>query len=314
MSAPTDPTRERSQHEDDVLERIAKIVSRDSVPVGEHHVGDDAAVLNPFVGEAIVSTDVSVWGVHLEETLFPIEDLGYKAVMAALSDLAAMGARPRGLVVAVTAPPGTDLDALHHGVAEAASLTSTPVVGGDLSKGHDVAVAVTVFGECPGRGAVLRSGAKDSDELLVTGPLGRSAAGLRRRRDGAALSDELVEAHRRPWPRLSEGMAARGAHVHAMIDLSDGIGLDLHRLADASNVGFSLDDLPVAPGATEEEAMSGGEDYELLIATNDPGRLRMVFYDRGLRSPISIGVVVSDPLSRTLRGEAFERRGFEHEL
>ncbi|MGP8008873.1 MAG: thiamine-phosphate kinase, partial [Acidimicrobiales bacterium] len=100
----------------------------------------------------------------------------------------------------------------------------------------------------------------------------------------------------------------------AMIDLSDGIGLDLHRLADASNVGFSLDDLPVAPGATEEEAMSGGEDYELLIATNDPGRLRMVFYDRGLRSPISIGVVVSDPLSRTLRGEAFERRGFEHEL
>jgi thiamine-monophosphate kinase len=296
------------------LERIAKIVTRDTISLGERHVGDDAAVLKPFVGEAIISTDVSVLGVHLEETLFPIEDLGYKAVMAALSDLAAMGARPRGLVVAVTSPTGTDLDALHHGVAEAARLANTPVVGGDLSRGQDVSVAVTVFGECPGRGAVLRSGAKPGDELLVTGPLGRAAAGLRRRRDGAPLGDELVEAHRRPWPRLSEGMAARGAHAHAMIDLSDGIGLDLHRLADASGVGFALADVPVADGATEEEAISGGEDYELLIATNDPGRLRMVFYDRGLREPITIGVVLDDPLRRTLGGEVFERRGFEHEL
>ena len=314
MSAPTDPTKERSQHEDDVLERIAKIVTLEQIPSGERHVGDDAAVLRPFVGEAIVSTDVSVLGVHLDAALFSVTDLGYKAVTASLSDLAAMGARPRGLVVAVTAPPGTDLDALHRGVTEAAALTNTPVVGGDLSRGSDVAVTVTVFGECPGRGAVLRSGAQEGDELLVTGALGRAAAGLRRRRDGAPLSDELVEAHRRPWPRLREGMAARGAHVHAMIDLSDGLGLDLHRLADASNVGFELRTIPVASGATEEEATSGGEDYELLIATNDPGRLRMMFFDRGLREPITVGVVVADPLVRTLGGVAFIRRGFEHEL
>jgi thiamine-monophosphate kinase len=108
--------------------------------------------------------------------------------------------------------------------------------------------------------------------VLVTGPLGRAAAGLRRRRDGAELADELVVAHRRPWPRLAEGMAARGAGVHAMMDLSDGIGIDLHRLADASDVGFALDrDVPVAEGASAEEAISGGEDYELLIATDDPG-------------------------------------------
>ncbi len=186
------------------------------------------------------------------------------------------------------------------------------MVGGDLSSGREVAVAVTVFGECPGRGAVLRSGAKEGDELLVTGPLGRAAAGLRRRRDGAALSDELVEAHRRPWPRLAEGMAARGAHAHAMMDLSDGLALDLHRLADSSDVGFQLFDVPVAVGATEEEAISGGEDYELVIATNDPGRLRMIFFDRGLRAPLTIGVVVADPSVRTLNGEEFIRRGFEH--
>ncbi len=314
MSVPTDPTNERSQHEDDVLERIAKIVARDAIPMGERHGGDDAAVLSPFVGEAIVSTDVAVLGVHLDAELFPLSDLGYKAVAAALSDLAAMGARPRGLVVAVTAPPGTDLESLHRGVAEAAAQTNCPVVGGDLSRGHDVAIAVTVFGECPGRGAVLRSGAKAGDELLVTGPLGRAAAGLRRRRAGAELSDELVRAHRRPWPLLSEGMAARGAHVHAMMDLSDGLGLDLHRLADASHVGFELVELPVAEGATFEEALSGGEDYELLMATNDPGRLRLMFVDRGLRAPISLGFVVSDPGVRTLAGEPFPRRGFEHQL
>jgi thiamine-monophosphate kinase len=314
MNAPTDPTKERSQREDDVLERITKIVTQDVVPLGERHVGDDAAVLKPFVGEAIISTDVAVLGVHLDSELFSLRDLGYKAVMSALSDLAAMGARPRGLVVAVSAPAGTDFEELHTGIAEASEAAGAPVVGGDLSSGHDVTVAVTVFGECPGRGAVLRSGAKPGDEILVSAPLGRAAAGLRRRREGAPLEDELVLAHRRPWPRLAEGMAARGAHVHAMMDLSDGLALDLHRLADASNVGFSLLDIPVAAGATVEEAISGGEDYELLIATNDAARLRMIFFDRGLPAPLTIGVVEADPAKRTLAGEPLSRRGYEHRL
>lgn len=314
MTVPADPTKERSQHEDDIQERIAKVVRTSTAPRGEVWVGDDAAVLRPFIGEAIVSTDVAVAGVHLDLELFGIEDLGFKAVAAAVSDLAAMGARPRGLVVAVTSPPGTDLEALHRGIAEAAALTSCPVVGGDLSRGLEVSVAVTVLGECPGGGAVLRSGARAGDELYVTGPLGRAAAGLRRRRSGAALEDELVLAHRRPWPLLSEGLAARAARATAMMDLSDGLGLDLHRLADASGVGFALDSIPVAPGATLDEAISGGEDYELLIATNDPGRLAMIFYDRGLRKPLRVGVVVADQGTRTLRGEPLARRGFEHLL
>jgi thiamine-monophosphate kinase len=109
-------------------------------------------------------------------------------------------------------------------------------------------------------------------------------------------------------------MAARGAHVHAMMDLSDGIGLDLHRMADASDVGFELTEVPIAEGATLEEAISGGEDYELVIATNDPGRLRLLYLDRGLEAPITIGVVVEDPAVRTLSGSPLERRGFEHDL
>jgi len=317
MNAPADPTnplRELSQHEDDVLERIGKIVSERTVVRGERHVGDDAAVLRPLVGEAIVSTDVAVWGIHLDAELFTLRDLGFKAVAAAVSDLAAMGARARALVMAVTAPAGTDLDELHYGAAEAAQLTGCPIVGGDLSRGNQVSIAVTVLGECPGGGAVLRSGARAGDELLVTGPLGASSAGLRRRREGFALNDELVLTHRRPWPRLREGMAARDAGASAMMDLSDGLGLDLHRLADASQVGFELDLIPVVEGATLDEATSGGEDYELVFTTSDPGRLRMLFQDRGLRPPVSIGRIMADPQRRLLAGEPFERKGFEHEL
>jgi thiamine-monophosphate kinase len=277
-------------------------------------VGDDAAVLAPFVGQALISTDVAVLGVHLDGALFPLEDLGFKAVAAAVSDLAAMGGRPRAAVVAVSSPPGTDLEELHRGIADAATITNCPIVGGDLTMSKDVAVAVTVMGECPDRGAVLRSGAKAGDEILVTGPLGRSAAGLRRRRAGAALNDELVVAHRRPWPRIDEGVAARNAGAHAMMDLSDGLGIDLHRLANASRVGFQLTHVPVAPGATLEEATSGGEDYELLIVTNDSARLRMIFIDRGLRAPITIGTINGDVNVRVCDGEPFERRGWQHQL
>jgi thiamine-monophosphate kinase len=317
MPTPTDPTVPEgvySRREDDVIERIAQIVGQRHIPKGERHIGDDAAVLAPLVGQAVISTDVAVLDVHLDSQYFPLEDLGFKAVAAAVSDLAAMGARVRACVVAVTAPEGTDLDELHRGMADASIVTNCPIVGGDLALGHDVAVAVTVLGECPGRGAIYRSGAMAGDELLVTGALGRSAAGLRRRRAGAPLTDDLVMAHRRPWPRIAEGMAARGAGVHAMMDLSDGLGLDLHRLADASEVGFELSDVPVAEGATVEEAISGGEDYELLIATDDAARLRLIFQDRGLRAPLTIGRVVFDETTRTLKGEAFGPRGWQHQL
>ncbi|MHB8826386.1 MAG: thiamine-phosphate kinase [Acidimicrobiales bacterium] len=314
MTTPSDPPahEEHSRREDDLLERIAAIVGRRTIPPGEVHVGDDAAVLEPFVGQALISTDIAVLGVHLDAELFPLEDLGFKAVASAVSDLAAMGGRPRGAVVAVTSPPGTDLEELHRGIADAAAVTGCPIVGGDLAHGTDVAVAVTVFGECPGRGAVLRSGAQVGDEILVSGPLGRSSAGLRRRRAGSGLDDELVVAHRRPWPRLSEGLAARAAGVHAMMDLSDGIGIDLHRLADASGVGFELSNVPVADGATLDEALNGGEDYELLMTSSDVGRLRLIFADRGLRGPIIIGRIVADRATRTLDGAPLERGGFQH--
>jgi thiamine-monophosphate kinase len=260
----------------------------------------------------LISTDVAVLGVHLDKTLFPLEDLGFKAVAAALSDLAAMGARARAILVAVSSPPGTDLVGLHRGIAQAAQTWACPVVGGDLARSRDVSVAVTVVGECPAGEAVLRSGARAGDVILVSGELGRASAGLRRRREGAALDDELVLAHRRPRARLEEGRAAREAGVHAMMDLSDGLALDLHRLCDASGVGFALGEVPVARGATLEEALAGGEDYELLIVSDDVATLMRIFTQRGLAAPITIGRVERDESVRTLGAEPLERRGFQH--
>ncbi len=182
----------------------------------------------------------------------------------------------------------------------------TPRSSGATSRaGRDVAVAVTVFGECPGRGAVLRSGraaGRRAPRDRAAWSRGRGAAPPSRGRVTERRTGR--QAHRRPWPRLAEGMAARGADVHAMMDLSDGLGLDLHRLADASDVGFALDDLPVADGATLEEAISGGEDYELLIATHDVERLRMIFLDRrAARAPDHWPVSGRRSHVRTLRAK-----------
>ena len=99
-----------------------------------------------------------------------------------------------------------------------------------------------------------------------------------------------------------------------MMDLSDGLALDLHRLADASNVGFRLSDIPVAPGATQDEALSGGEDYELLITTANIERLYAIYANRGLTKPIIIGEVVSDAAERTCNGGPLERLGWQHQL
>lgn len=314
MSRSNEPQSRAPQREDDVLKAIARIVSASHIPTGEVHIGDDAAVLEPTVGSTVISTDVSVWGIHLDPEFFSLHDFGYKSVATAVSDIAAMGARPEACVVAVTAPAGTDLIAIHEGIAEASMLTSCPVVGGDLSSGNDIAVTVTVVGQCPDSKPILRSGAVAGEFLFVTGPLGRSAAGLRLARAGASRDDELVFAHRHPYPRLREGMTARDAGASAMMDLSDGLALDLHRMAESSQVGFELDYIPVAEGATLLEAISGGEDYELIIATPDPELLLQLAKERSQEPPILIGRIIADTNKRTYLDQPFSTEGWQHRL
>ncbi len=285
---------------------------------------DDAAVVSPpGGGPLVVSVDSVVEGVHVDLSICSPADVGWKALMGALSDLAAMGAAPFGAVVALCVPGGSGRGELAlgvmAGVAEASAASGCPVVGGDVSEAGQLTIAVTVLGtvEPGGRPPVPRAGAQPGDVVLVTGPCGASAAGLRElRAHGSAAADSggLPEAYRRPVARITEGQLGRAAGAHAMIDVSDGLALDLHRLADASNVGFELISVPVATGATQEEALGGGEDYELVIAVDDVGHEEMarVLTASGLRAPIPLGVITAERSRRTLGGHPLERLGWQH--
>jgi thiamine-monophosphate kinase len=305
-------------------------------PAGEVWIGDDAAVLGPPEGRLVLTTDLSVAGVHGDLGLIGLDDLGWRALAAAVSDVAAMGARPDGAVVGVAGPASTDLDLLYEGIAASSGAHGCPIVGGDLSNAahsDDLVIAVAVMGHLAGDlGPVLRSGARAGDHLFVTGPLGAASAGLRSLRSralpgpgpggdagppdgGAAPSDReiLVEtAHRRPRARLAEGETARTSGATAMVDVSDGLLADLRHVADASKVGFRLGEVPVAAGATLEDALGGGEDYELIVATPDPEQLVAAFRDAGLRPPLYVGTCTADAAERTLAGEPAPTLGWEH--
>jgi thiamine-monophosphate kinase len=250
-------------------------------------VGDDAAVLTPSHGhKLIVTTDVLVEGLDFTAELSEPEDWGWKAVAANLSDLAAMGAEARWLVLALTVPgptPVGTLERVYAGVGEACRAFGVALVGGDVSAGPALSMAVTALGEA--ERPVLRSGARPGDRLCVTGPLGAAAAGLGLLQLGDRAAAELLgrfpglaAAHRRPTPALAMGLALTRAGATAMIDVSDGLAGDALHLAEASGVGVEVHDatVPLAHGVAEaagllgldplELALGGGEDFVLAAA------------------------------------------------
>jgi thiamine-monophosphate kinase len=286
-------------------------------PAGDTWIGDDAAVVAVGPARALLATDLVVEGIHFDLDLGGPDDVGYKALMVTVSDLAAMGARSDYALVSVAAPAGTDLDGLGDGVAIAAAESACVVVGGDLSESRHLVVSVAVFGSLgQGPGPLLRSGARAGDRLFVTGPLGGSAAGLRLLRAGTGpgdrASEALIRAYRRPVARWVEGEAARLSGATAAIDVSDGLVADVGHLASSSGVGIELDDLPVADGATRPEALHGGEDYELVIATGRPGPLVAAFADAGLRPPLAIGRCTDQVGTGTLDGVPWPAGGWRH--
>ena len=285
---------------------------------GETWIGDDAAVLRPPRRWMVLTTDLVVAGVHGDLTVMGVDDLGWRAFVASVSDVAAMGGRPSHAVVSVAAAEEADVEGLYAGIAAAAEEYDCPVVGGDLSgtggsgNGPPLVVSVAMTGEVPDDPPpVRRGGARAGDTLFVTGPLGGSAAGLRALRAGRGDS-LLATAHRRPRARVAEGDAARRAGAGAMVDVSDGLAGDLGRLATASGVGFELARVPVAAGAGPDDALNGGEDYELVIATARPDALLEHFAAVGLRPPLRIGRCVADADRRTLEGRPLPAGGWEH--
>jgi thiamine-monophosphate kinase len=228
--------------EHELIELIARVAGAgDGVAVG---IGDDAAVLE---GGLVVSTDMLVEGVHFDRDRLDDHAIGARAAGANLSDMAAMGARPLCLVAALGLPAGfAGAEQLVAGMAS----HGVPVAGGDLSRAPVLTLSVTALGRA--ERPLLRSGGRPGDRLVVTGRLGAQAA--------AGYTLEVV-------PRLAEGELLAGL-ASAMIDISDGVAGDVRRLAAASGCGatITLERLPVAPGATIEQAACGGEDFELLAA------------------------------------------------
>ncbi len=216
-----------------------------------HAIENDAAQVDGLV----VTQDALIEGVHFRLDWISWRDLGWRAAAVNLSDLAASGAEPSGLVVSLATPGETNLDdvlELYEGIAE----TGVPVVGGDTTRSGQLMLSVTALGRServPGR-----SGALPGDQLVVTGPLGAAGAAFRNGR------------YVRPPLRLEEGRRL-AAVATAMLDLSDGLSQDAGHIAARSGVRCVIDVelVPLAEGATVED-LSFGEDYELLAATPDP--------------------------------------------
>jgi thiamine-monophosphate kinase len=296
-----------------VIERLRRVLP--GPPAGETWIGDDAAVVLPPKGGLLLTSDAVVAGVHFDLSLVALDDVGWKAVSVAVSDIAAMGCRPLYALMTVCGPPDTDVDLLYRGVAEATEAYACPVVGGDLVGAPNLVIAVAVAGETGHRRPVLRAGAMPGDRVFVTGRLGGSAAGLRLLREGRIRPDDpLAIAHRRPIARLDEGRAARAAGATAMVDVSDGLAADLGHLARESGVGVALDAVPVATGATLADALGGGEDFELLFTATNSGHVAATFAEAGLRQPLGLGYCTADPDERTLAGEPLPAAGWEHDF
>jgi thiamine-monophosphate kinase len=246
--------------------------------------GDDAAVLRTPKGHVVVSTDLLVEGRHFRREWATAHDIGRRAAAQNLSDINAMGGRATALTVGLALP--ADLPAqwvleLADGIAEEAALVGASIVGGDLTAGSEVVIAVTVLGECT-VAPVLRSGAGPGDVLAIAGRQGWAAAGLAVLGRGFRSPRTVVQAHQRPEPPYDAGPAAAGAGATAMIDVSDGLVADVGHLAEDSGVAidivttaFPLDEPLQAVGAAlgvdpMQFVLGGGEDHS-LVATFPSG-------------------------------------------
>ncbi|OLT46024.1 thiamine-phosphate kinase [Cellulosimicrobium sp. CUA-896] len=204
--------------------------------------GDDCAVVAAPDGRYVVSTDVLVEDRHFRRRWSSGYDVGWRAAVQNLADVVAMGSRPAALVVSLVMPGDLPVDwvtGLARGLAAACTPVGAAVVGGDLSGGDQVVVAVTVHGDLEGREPVLRSGARPGDVVAMAGTLGRSAAGLALLELGRP-DPELADAYLRPDPPLAAGPLAADAGATAMMDVSDGLLRDAGRIARASGVRLDL--------------------------------------------------------------------------
>jgi thiamine-monophosphate kinase len=247
-------------------------------------IGDDAAVIEPERNLLeVITTDALVEGVHFDCAFVAPEDIGHKALAVNLSDLAAMGAAPRAALLSLMLPPVwrvAHLDALLDGMLALAQRARISLVGGNITRSPGpLIVDVTVTGSVHRRRILTRAGARAGDDLYVTGSLGGGAAGLRELRANPASRSAAAMRYRRPEPRTRFGMLlGRTRAARACVDLSDGLADGVRQIGEASGLGAIVDGraLPSDHGSAGlQDALSGGDDYELLFTAGPKLRRRL---------------------------------------
>jgi thiamine-monophosphate kinase len=288
------------------------------LPIG---IGDDCAVLRPPRGhELLVTTDFSLENVHFRRDWHPPESAGHRCLARGLSDIAAMGGEPQAAFLSLALP--SDLaqrwtDSFLDGFLHLAREFHVPLGGGDIAQSPAGVLAdIMVIGSVPIGRALLRSGAKPSHVIYVTGALGASAAAIQQLRAGKKIRPAQHAAHFFPEPRIAAGRVLRARRLaSAAIDLSDGLSTDLSHICEESDAGAVVyaESVPVAKGATLELALHGGEDYELLITA--PARTRVPPEIAGIRVT-RIGEIISGNriflADRQGRRRPMPPRGWEH--
>jgi thiamine-monophosphate kinase len=255
-----------SRDEAELIERVrsfAPLPRNAAIVLG---IGDDCAIFRPRGSseDLLFTTDMLVEDTHFRRRTHRAADVGRKALARGLSDIAAMGGEPRFCLVSLAVPPWADrrwVDGFYRGVLG----LHTPLIGGDLSHADKLACDIVVCGSVPRGAALRRDSARSGDAIYVSGVLGGAALGLSQGRGKAWVR------HLRPAPRLALGRFLRARlHATAAMDLSDGLSLDLARLSKASGLSAEIEAPPRFPDASLEQALHGGEDYELLF-TVSPG-------------------------------------------
>ena len=267
-------------------------------------IGDDCAILRPRANEDLVFTsDFVLEDRHFTLNTHTASEIGRVALARSLSDLAAMGSEPVFCLVSLAIPArlgASWVRSFYKGLLKLAVKYKITLAGGDLANFNRIVADVICCGRVPQGQAILRSGAKAGDGIYVTGTLG--AAGRALRLDGRAVISE---------PRIAAGIALRKAGVSAGMDLSDGLSLDLCRLCLESRVSADLDsDLPIAPGASLEDELHGGEDYELLITASPEKKLPA----KVAGAPITrIGTITRGRIGQIyFKGRPLKTKGFDH--
>ena len=285
-------------------------------------IGDDCAVIEPppVDSELLLTTDQLIENQHFRANSHPADLLGGKLLARGVSDIAAMGGRPAWFLTCLACPEWADGEWLKHffsgmfDKSRALRLGNCPLAGGDLSAAGEFSATITVAGLAPRGRTLLRSGAKPGDRVWVSGSLGGSTLGLERLQSGTPRSDPAVRRHLDPTPRVELGPSLLEAGATAAMDVSDGLSLDMSRIAEASGVGFEIDAdaVPRFPGATLEQALHGGEEYELLFTARTDFRPEA---ETGGVPLTPIGEVTAEAglrLRRDGRVEELPIRGFDH--